>query len=437
MDDKEKKKGKKEEEKKKEKKIKPANEKVPLLSQESSPEEKKRSCAPNSALRILVYSVYIVSIVAGIVICSRLRATVFSENLHEVGWIFAGIFVCLTVPLSVRDIIVHLMNYSNPRIQSLVVRIMWMVPIYAIESYLSLVFKQWNVYIEAARDCYESFVIYVFVRLLMELVAKDEEELEQVLSRKDEKDLRHLWPFSKFLSPWNRRNFISKTRKYTLQYVIIKVCGSLITLICQSIVINNETVSAPAPTPSGALSPATEPCKETETLYGEGEWKRLDRAYIYVALATNVSQTFAMYALVLFYHGMYAELKPYKPFYKFLCIKLVVFFSFWQGMVISAAANLGWILPTTNPALGKHTACWTVGEIENGFQDFLITIEMLFAAAAHHFVFPYTDFQAEGSKQHSFLTALADSTIPDDVFVDVKNSFRVQRQTSENTNSEI
>ena len=60
-------------------------------------------------------------------------------------------------------------------------------------------------------------------------------------------------------------------------------------------------------------------------------------------------------------------------------------------MVISAAANLGWILPTTNPALGKHTACWTVGEIENGFQDFLITIEMLFAAAAHHFVFPYTD----------------------------------------------
>ena len=132
--------------------MEPADAKAPLLSQESSAKEKKRSCAPNSALSILVYSVYIVSIVAGIVICSRLRATVFSENLHEVGWIFAGIFVCLTVPLSVRDIIVHLMNYSNPRIQSLVVRIMWMVPIYAIESYLSLVFKQWNVYIEAARE---------------------------------------------------------------------------------------------------------------------------------------------------------------------------------------------------------------------------------------------------------------------------------------------
>ena len=51
----------KEKKKKKKKKMEPADAKAPLLSQESSAKEKKRSCAPNSALSILVYSVYIVS----------------------------------------------------------------------------------------------------------------------------------------------------------------------------------------------------------------------------------------------------------------------------------------------------------------------------------------------------------------------------------------
>ena len=44
----------------------------------------------------------------------------------------------------------------------------------------------------------------------------------------------------------------------------------------------------------------------------------------------NVSVSLALYSLVLFYHVFYKELAPHKPLAKFLCIKGIVFFCFWQ-----------------------------------------------------------------------------------------------------------
>jgi hypothetical protein len=44
----------------------------------------------------------------------------------------------------------------------------------------------------------------------------------------------------------------------------------------------------------------------------------------------NFSVSMALYALVIFYHLFAKELAPHKPLAKFLCIKGIVFFSFWQ-----------------------------------------------------------------------------------------------------------
>ena len=52
--------------------------------------------------------------------------------------------------------------------------------------------------------------------------------------------------------------------------------------------------------------------------------------YFWCTLVLTCSQTWALYNLVLFYHVMYDELLPLKPLVKFVSIKSIIFFPFWQ-----------------------------------------------------------------------------------------------------------
>lgn len=49
----------------------------------------------------------------------------------------------------------------------------------------------------------------------------------------------------------------------------------------------------------------------------------------------NISVSLALYSLVIFYHVFAKELAPHKPLAKFLCVKGIVFFVFWQVLLSS------------------------------------------------------------------------------------------------------
>ena len=98
----------------------------------------------------------------------------------------------------------------------------------------------------------------------------------------------------------------------------------------------------------------------------------------------NCSQMWAIYCLVLFYHEMLPHLNTLgiSPVGKLLLIKGIVFLTWWQGIALSGLTTLGLIQPTLT---------YSADEVADGLQNFAITVEMLFFAIGHHFLFHWSD----------------------------------------------
>ena len=89
-----------------------------------------------------------------------------------------------------------------------------------------------------------------------------------------------------------------------------------------------------------------------------------------------------MYCLVMLYNATKEELQPIRPLSKFVCIKAIIFFSFWQSVLITLLVWTGVI------RVKSSVTTYDEKDVAAGLQDFLICIEMLFAALAHTYAFP-------------------------------------------------
>merc|ERR1719203_928244 len=110
-----------------------------------------------------------------------------------------------------------------------------------------------------------------------------------------------------------------------------------------------------------------------------------------ITVVLNISMTVAFYALMLFYHSFEDPLSKgrQRPLAKFLCIKGVVFFCFWQGIIVQILEWVGVIMP------GKF---FDVKDQSHMIQDALICFEMAFIfAPLHVYSFSFQDYQDEKS----------------------------------------
>lgn len=215
------------------------------------------------------------------------------KKLEKAAYRSAGVMVSGTIILSCRLVYLHLTHWYMP-LQKFVVRILFMVPLYALISYLSLRFHAYRVYMGTFRDFYEAFVIASFVYYLIELLGGDR-ALSQLLRRKNPDLGRHSFPFNYVLNDWEMgAEFMLQCKHGVLQYVLFKTIATITTFVC-----------------------------EFAGVYGEGEFS-WTTAYPYLCFFQNLSVMYALYCLVLLYHAVNEELRfpiNWHPLGKFLCIK--------------------------------------------------------------------------------------------------------------------
>ncbi|KAL3764344.1 hypothetical protein ACHAW5_003480 [Stephanodiscus triporus] len=237
----------------------------------------------------------------------------------------AGVFVLVAVPVSAHGIIQHLVNCRSAAF-----------------------------YIRSFRELYEAFVLSSFLYYIFELLG-GEEQLALKLRTRDAKYGRH-GLISRFFikGDWQMgRPFMMNCKFGVLQYVLVRIIATIVMVVLQSL---------------GKYHPE------------DWSW---DSPAIYMVILINVSIAYAMYCLVKLYYATKDDLKEWNPLWKFLCIKGIIFFTFWQGFLISILHFFGVL-----GAIGG----WDSEHVSDGLQDFLLIVEMVFFAVAHRYAFPHTDY---------------------------------------------
>jgi hypothetical protein len=156
------------------------------------------------------------------------------------------------------------------------------------------------------------------------------------------------------LSPWQMgAEFLINCKYGVFQYVVVRCCNSLLVM-----------------------------CLFSLGCYEEGVYS-IYAPYVYIQACNCVSQGLALYSLLLFFLCAHKQLHDMKPFFKFLCIKLMIFLSFWQALSLGIMVRAGMI--TADYGHSAH-------QLAVLYRATIISCEMLVASIAFMYSFPVTDF---------------------------------------------
>ncbi|XP_066940047.1 transmembrane protein 184B isoform X3 [Macrobrachium rosenbergii] len=291
----------------------------------------------------------------------------------------------------------HLRFYSNPAEQRWIVRILLFVPIYAFDSWISLLFfnkDNYYIYFDTLRDCYEAFVIYNFLSLCYEYLGGEGNIMSEIRG----KPIRSSCMYGTccLAGKTYTIGFLRFCKQATLQFCAVKPVMAFITIILQFL-----------------------------GKYHDGDWSP-EGGYLYITIIYNISVSLALYSLFLFYFATRDLLQPFEPVLKFFTIKSVIFLSFWQGVLLAILEKAEII--QGNPDLNT-------GTVSAGYQNFIICIEMFFASVALRYAFPYQiygDFNGTGPGRsvtmQSISSSLKETMNPKDIMTDAIHNFHPQYQ---------
>lgn len=305
----------------------------------------------------------------------------------------AGTFTLLASLITMFHMTNHLRHFREPFIQRKILAILMMVPIYGITSFVSLVAPVLRGYVDIIKDFYEAYVIYQFLSFLVAVLGKGSNNRDAVVDLLA-RHADHLKPPMKCLKCCFHRNPLESDRALAdavllesqilaMQFVLVRPLTSLASFVVDML---DEDTSMPTWDP------------------------RFPRFWI--VMIQNISVFCAFSGLLKFYHACHEDIEWCRPWPKFLCIKGVVFMTFWQGLAISLLANTA---EDRSGGDGQKTPREWSAQV----QDMLVCVEMLFFSLAHFFTFP-TDEWEEGYRPAESSAKFGDNIALGDFVSDVK-----------------
>ncbi|KAF9453990.1 DUF300-domain-containing protein [Macrolepiota fuliginosa MF-IS2] len=290
------------------------------------------------------------------------------QNGNLVGWIVAGCFTIIATVTSFWLVNKHLQWYTNKREQRYIVRLLFMVPLYAIISLASYLWWSHATPLILIRDGYESTVLTAFFYLLLMYLSPVADEQRQIfmkhgLSRQN--DIERMkkgepvqrWVFPLGFIKWKPIDglyFLQLMKWGVLQYCVLRPLTTLIAVVLDYM-----------------------------GLYCESSWG-LGWGHIYLVIVVSLSVTIAMYCLIQLYVAVSRDLAKHKPLLKLFAIKAVVFLTFWQATFLSVLSMFGVV---------KDTKYMTADDINIGIGALLETFEMMLFAFLHVSAFTYKPYR--------------------------------------------
>ena len=331
----------------------------------------------------------------------------FAQENDFVKYQLAGTFTLLSCLISLWHLSSHLRHYYKPDVQRRIMAVLWMVPIYSITSWLSLVFTESAEIFAGMRDCYEAYAVYTFIAMLIAILEDGNGPrvllrtlTQHVMTERNELEAAvrdniyplpklHLVPPCRCCYDPSRPSHIARAWLYQcklmgMQFVLLKPIAVLVPLVCW--ILGLEYWERP---PVDIHTRAV-------------DWGSLR---LYVLVCSNISVACAFFGLLTLYHGLEKELQWCNPWPKFLCIKGVVFMTFWQGMAFKAMAGAGFVAPRQAAQIQNLTTC----------------IEMLLASLAHFYIFPYHEWADDYKREKEKGVLLRDTLALRDFVADMRS----------------
>ncbi|KAJ7687812.1 organic solute transporter Ostalpha-domain-containing protein [Mycena rosella] len=281
---------------------------------------------------------------------------------HRIGWAIAGGCALLTVIITCISVLQHCRNYTAPREQRQVIRILYMPAVYGVISFFSYRYFRSYTYYSLIYVAYEAVTISAFLLLIIEYVAATAagHDAQNALVRKDKRPLPI--PFCCWRYRPTKAYFMYTVKWSVLQYVIIRPAVSIAGIVCEKF---------------GVLC--------------ESQGYNPHFASVYLSAIDFVSITIALYGLLVFFGLTKDELVGRRPLAKFLCIKCIVMFTFYQSFVFTALEG----------RVIKQTLYWSETNIANGLNALTICVEMVLFALAMWWAYAPREYKVQPGERHT------------------------------------